>query len=213
MALGLRFGQAVLWANFLHHGDVRKGTDIPYISHLLGVTALVIEHGGDEDQAVAALLHDAIEDTDATYEQIVERFGTRVADIVRECSDAEVAKGKKKAPWRGRKQAYIDHLSDASADALLVSLADKVHNVRTLAEDVDRIGDNAFTKFNGGIDGTRWNYRRLADVYERRVGDLSPDEVEGEPPPGVEGLLAEYLLALDRIGATPEAADEYEAGE
>ena len=92
MELGLRFGQAVLWANVLHRGDVRKRTDIPYISHLLGVTALVIEHGGDEDQAIAALLHDAIEDTDATYEQIEERFGIRVARIVRECSDAEVAK-------------------------------------------------------------------------------------------------------------------------
>jgi (p)ppGpp synthase/HD superfamily hydrolase len=213
MELGLRFGQAVLWANFLHRGDVRKGTDIPYISHLLGVTALVIEHGGDEDQAIAALLHDAIEDTDATFEQIEARFGTRVAGIVRECSDAEVAKGEKKPPWRGRKQAYIDHLSDASADALLVSLADKVHNVRTLAEDVDCIGDAAFAKFNGGIDGTRWNYRRLADVYERRVADLPPDEVDGESRPGVEGLLAEYLVALDRIGATTKVAAAYEAEE
>jgi (p)ppGpp synthase/HD superfamily hydrolase len=210
MELGLRFGQAVLWANELHRGQWRKGTDIPYVSHLMGVAALVIEHGGREDQAIAALLHDAIEDTDATYEQIGERFGSRVADIVRECSDADVAKGEQKPEWRDRKEKYLVHLESASPDALLVSLADKVHNARTLAEDVDREGDRAFARFNGKVDGTRWNYRRLADVYERRLAELPAEKVDGRSRAGGKGLLHEYLLAMQRIGATADAADAYE---
>lgn len=208
MELGLRYGQAFLYALDLHRGDRRKGTDIPYVSHLMAVSALVIEHGGDEDQAIAALLHDAIEDTDATYEVIAERYGTRVAGIVRDCSDA-VGPHNKPA-WRPRKTDYIAHLEDAPSDALLVSLADKVHNVRMLAEDVEREGDKAFEKFTGKAAGTRWNYRRLADVYERRVDDLPAELVNGASHPGGKRLLVEYLRALDRIGATPDVADEYE---
>jgi len=210
MELGLRFGLALVWANQLHRGQCRKGTDIPYVSHLLGVAALVIEHGGDEDQAVAALLHDALEDTDATYEQIEERFGARVAGIVRECSDAEVAKGEQKPEWRGRKERYLADLEGASPEAMVVSLADKVHNARTLAEDVDREGEKAFAKFNGKVDGTRWLYRRLADVYEWRLADLPAEKVDGHKRAGGKCLLHELLLALERIGATSDAADEYE---
>lgn len=204
---GQRFGEALSWANELHREQRRKGTDIPYVSHLMGVASLVIEHGGDEDQAIAALLHDAIEDTEATRELIEARFGRRVADIVEACSDTNQ---RPKPPWLERKRAYIGGLSDVSDDVLLVSLADKVHNVRTLAVDVDREGDTAFEKFNGGIDGTRWNYRRLADVYERRLANLPREAVDGTSRPGGAGLLHEYLLVLERIGATSDAAEAYE---
>ncbi len=190
----------------MHRSQFRKGpAEIPYLTHLMAVSGLVLEHGGDEDQAIAALLHDAIEDQDATEAEIAQRFGFRVASIVRACSDTdqlpEAAMARAEAGVSRRPR-------DVQADALFVSLADKVHNVRTIAVDVDRDGDSYFAVFKGGADGSRWYYRRLADVYQRRAAELPPESVSR---PGGKGLLAEYLLALDRIGATREAAAAYEA--
>ncbi len=208
MKLTEQFDDALAWAAELHRFQSRKGQEIPYLSHLLAVAGLVVEHGGDEDQAIAALLHDAIEDTPATQADIEGRFGPRVAGIVVACTDADA---QPKPPWLARKEAYINHLATARSDALLVSLADKVHNARTIATDHARVGDDYFKVFKGKADGTRWYYRRLADVYEARSNELPPEQVDGRSRPGGAGLLDEYLRAIGRIGATTEAAEAFEA--
>lgn len=208
MELTERFDEAVAWASTLHRDQRRKGTGIPYVTHLLSVAALVVEHGGDEDQAIAGLLHDSIEDVGVTDDEIAERLGGRVAAIVRACTDADV---HPKPPWLERKRAYIAHLADVPADALVVSLADKVHNARTIAEDVERVCDGYFDVFKGKADGTRWYYRRLADAFGARVADLPPESLDGVSRAGGAGLLAEYERTIERFGATPRAADDFEA--
>ncbi|MFL1462061.1 HD domain-containing protein [Roseococcus sp. DSY-14] len=158
----------------LHGPQRRKGTAIPYVSHLMAVAALVLEHGGDEEQAVAALLHDAIEDCGAEHEaEIAARFGPRVAAIVRACTDAEVLP---KPPWRARKEAYLAHLEGAGADALLVSACDKLHNARAIVEDLRELGPGMMARFNAGRDGTLWYYRALAEAFARLLpGRLSAE--------------------------------------
>lgn len=203
MELTVRYDQALVWAAELHRHQQRKGTGIPYVSHLLAVSSLVLQHGGDEDQAVAGLLHDSIEDQGVTDEQIDQRFGARVATMVRACTDADTMP---KPPWRERKVAYIAHLAGAPADALLVSLADKAHNARTIAEDVARAGDAYFGNFLGGRDGTRWYYRRLLDAFTARADELPAEDER----PGGASLLVDLAGSLDRFGATPAAADAYE---
>lgn len=203
-----RFDDALVWASELHRAQRRKGSGTPYLSHLLAVAGLVLEHGGDEDQAIAGLLHDAIEDTDATRGDISGRFGERVADIVVACTDTDV---QPKPPWLARKQAYIDELQRVPADALLVSLADKVHNARTIATDHARDGDVYFSVFKGRLDGSRWYYRRLADVYEARIAELPAELIDSRSRPGGAGLLAELLIAIERFGATASAAADFEA--
>jgi hypothetical protein len=205
MTLTHRFHDALIWSADLHRDQFRKGTEIPYLSHLLSVSALVLEHGGDEDQAIAGLLHDSIEDTDVTDDAIAQRSGSRVAEIVRACTDADTFP---KPPWRERKQAYIDHLASAPVDALLVSLADKVHNARAIAADVEREGESYMDRFNGGRAGTRWYYRRLADAFNARAKDLTPDR-PGRP--GATGLVAELFRAIERFGATEASAAKYES--
>ena len=142
-----------------------RGSGIPYIGHLLGVASLVLEHGGDEDQAIAGLLHDAIEDAGAHQEAVIaERFGPRVAMIVRACTDADTLP---KPPWRERKEAYIAHLEHASGDALLVSAADKLHNARAICTDMRTHGDKVFERFTGGKAGTLWYYATLSKAFSR----------------------------------------------
>lgn len=166
-----RFDLALHFASGLHHGSCRKGTDVPYISHLLGVTAIVLEAGGDEDQAIAALLHDAVEDQGGlpTLEIIRRLFGDRVAETVRGCSDSESADPDKKAPWRQRKQAYVAHLGNASADVVLVSVADKLHNARSLLADYRNERDAVWDRFNK--EATKQdqlnNYRALVTAFRR----------------------------------------------
>ena len=128
MVLSARFAEAFLFANQLHGGQMRKGTAIPYIAHLLAVTSIVLENGGDEDEAIAALLHDAIEDQggEPTRQEIRRRFGNTVVAIVDGCSDADEFP---KPPWRARKEAYIDHLRVTTASVRLVAGADKLHNL------------------------------------------------------------------------------------
>lgn len=198
MALSDRFDHALVWAADLHREQTRKGRPVPYVSHLLAVSSLVLEYGGDEDQAIAGLLHDAIEDQGVTDAEIADRYGERVARIVRACTDSDTIP---KPPWRERKAAYIDHLADMPAEALLVSLADKVHNARSLAADVDRAGDAYLERFSGGTAGTRWYYRRLADAFGHRISPDSP----------LSGLFAEFQRALERFGVTEAAAAVYES--
>ncbi len=164
MFLSTRFSDALLYATHLHADQTRKGSDIPYISHLMAVCALVLEHGGDEDQAVAALLHDAAEDQggEATLANIQSRFGARVARMVAELSDTFETP---KPPWRKRKEAYLAHLLHVPPDTRLVSLADKVHNARSILADHAQIGADIWARFTQGREGTLWYYRSLTDVF------------------------------------------------
>ena len=162
-----RFGEALTFAERAHRTQTRKGTDIPYVSHLMAVAAVVLEHGGDEDQAIAALLHDVVEDQGgaAIAREIRVRFNDRVADIVLACTDTDAVP---KPPWRARKEAYIASVETKHADALLVTLADKLHNAIAILEDHRRIGDAIWSRFTGGRDGTLWYYRALAAALARR---------------------------------------------
>jgi hypothetical protein len=147
-----RFDRALLYATHVHGGQVRKGTSTPYVAHLLAVAATVLEYGGDEDLAIAALLHDTVEDQggSARLEDIRNRFGERVARIVAACSDslANTSSGERKAHWQERKEAYVAHLGQVDDDILRVSLADKVHNARAMLRDLRKhdLGDHAETR-------------------------------------------------------------------
>jgi (p)ppGpp synthase/HD superfamily hydrolase len=159
-----RFEEALIYASQLHGAQKRKGTSIPYIAHLLGVTALVLEDGGDEDQSIAALLHDAVEDQGGheTLHAIRERFGERVAEIVEGLTDTFI---HPKPPWRERKEKYIEHLKHASPEVRRVSLADKLHNARSILADLRTNGPSTWDRFRGGKEGTLWYYHSLLDVF------------------------------------------------
>ncbi len=162
--LSNRFEQALVYAHKLHREQTRKGGNVPYISHLLSVAALVLENGGDEDEAIAALLHDAVEDQGgkATREVILNMFGKRVAEIVDGCTDADTIP---KPPWRERKEQYIAKLRHASSSVRKVALADKLHNARSILGDLSRDGKATWDKFTGGKSGTLWYYRTLLEVF------------------------------------------------
>lgn len=158
----------------------RKGSRTPYITHLFSVTALVGEHGGDEDQMVAAMLHDYLEDIPgATVEDLERRFGPRVAGMVLALSDSV---GQPRPPWRGRKEAYLAKLRGEPGEVKLVSAADKLHNVRTIVMDHRRVGNAIFDRFSGKRDGTLWYYREvgtaLADGWRSPLLDALQEEVE-----------------------------------
>jgi (p)ppGpp synthase/HD superfamily hydrolase len=164
MLLSTPFEEALVFATRLHREQMRKGTMIPYISHLLGVASIVLEHGGNEDEAIAALLHDAIEDQGgaSTRQEIRRRFGDTVVAIVDGCTDAEVIP---KPPWRMRKEAYIAHLAHASPSVRLVSAADKLHNARAILTDYRILGNALWRRFHGGKEGTLWYYRALVNAF------------------------------------------------
>jgi len=161
-----RFTEALTYAFQLHAKQTRKGKDTPYFAHLLGVTSLVLEMGGDEDEAIAALLHDAVEDQggEKTLHQINHLYGKRVASIVEGCTDSYTIP---KPPWRKRKEQYIEDLKTASIEVLRVSLADKLHNARTIIIDLRKEGDDVWQKFNGGKEGTIWYYQKLLNSFNR----------------------------------------------
>ena len=166
-----RFERAVLYAVELHRQQVRKGTSIPYVTHLFAVCSLVLEDGGTEDEAIAALLHDGPEDQggQAVLDEIRDRFGTAVAEIVAGLSDAMPAPGEAKAPWRARKEAYLGHLADASESVMRVSLADKLHNARSILVDRQADGEGVWDRFNAGRLEQAWYYGELLATFERRL--------------------------------------------
>ncbi|MCX6533328.1 MAG: HD domain-containing protein [Actinobacteria bacterium] len=171
-----RFVSALQFAHDVHRSQIRKDTTVPYVSHLLSVAGLVLESGGDEDLAIAGLLHDAVEDAEEISgeemsDRIRSKFGGRVADIVDGCSDAKSSPGGSKPPWRSRKEAYIKHLRSASDDVLRVSIADKVHNARSIATDQDRLGAELWTRFSSTSEESRWYYTSLRDIYKERISD------------------------------------------
>ena len=170
-----RFDRALLYATHVHGGQVRKGTTTPYIAHLLAVAATVLEYGGGEDLAIAALLHDSVEDQGgkARLEDVHNRFGERVARVVQACSDslADTAKGERKAHWKDRKEAYLAHLRTVDEDILRVSLADKVHNARSILRDLRKpdIGEHVWERFNQPKELILWYYRSLANRFCERL--------------------------------------------
>ncbi len=159
-----RFDEAFQYAHRLHRAQMRKGTAIPYVTHLMTVAALVVEHGGTEDQAIAGLLHDAAEDQGGaqTLAEIRATFGDAVAEIVSDCTDSWI---EPKPPWRERKETYLAGLAGKPSRSLLVSLADKTHNSEAILSDYGELGDVLWDRFSGGADGTRWYYGALSKVF------------------------------------------------
>ncbi len=187
--LSSRFEEALLFAARLHAEQARKGSGVPYVSHLLAVCSLVLEFGGDEEQAIAGLLHDAIEDQggDAARQQIRERFGERVAALVDGCSDTDIIP---KPPWRQRKEAYLEHLRHAPADVRLVSGADKLHNLRTLLTDYRQQGEKVWERFRGGKEGSLWYARETTSIF-LTAGPLTVGQEMQEALADLEALVAQ----------------------
>jgi GTP pyrophosphokinase len=183
MILTERFREALVFAFDLHREQERKGSGVPYVAHLLGVSSLAMEHGADEDGAIAALLHDAVEDQggSAVLSEIESRFGARVAEIVAACTDSSETP---KPPWRERKERYVAHLARAPREAQLVSACDKLYNARAILVDYREVGDALWSRFTGGRDGVLWYYRALADAFTldnsvKRELDEVVSELEG----------------------------------
>ena len=177
-----RFPAALLFAERVHHGQRRKGTGIPYIAHVMAVAALVLEHGGAEDEAIAALLHDAAEDAggEAMLAEIRAQFGDAVGDIVLGCSDSLVENPAEKRPWLERKREYVEHVAEASAAVCLVSAADKLHNVRAIMRDYRAQGELVWPRFNGGREGTLWYYDAVSLALARRWPSRLTEELRRE---------------------------------
>jgi (p)ppGpp synthase/HD superfamily hydrolase len=190
MVLSARFSEACSLAASLHRNQLRKGPRrIPYMSHLLAVTAIVLEHGGTEEEAIAALLHDAVEDQGgaATLAVIRRIFGPDVAAIVEGCSDTDE---QPKPPWRARKERYLAHLAEASPSVLLVSTADKLANARTVLEDYREIGEDLWSRFNGTRDETLWYYRSVVEILQTRPA-----------PPQMVAELARVVAEIEKLVA------------
>ncbi len=167
--LTARYVQALEYAIEWHGYQHRKSTEIPYISHPLGVSSLILEAMGDEDQAIAGLLHDIPEDCggEPRLVEIQKLFGDRVAELVRGCSDSLTEDPEVKAPWRERKEEHLRHLAVASADLLLVTGADKVHNGRSIATDKQSIGDEIWRRFNSDKASIIWYYDSVLAILEK----------------------------------------------
>ncbi len=189
-----RYTRGVDLARRLHAGEARKGSAIPYLAHLLSVSAIVLEHGGSEDQAIAALLHDTAEDHggQARIDRIRTDFGDTVADIVAACSDSLVEDRAAKAPWWERKVGYIGNLGSESAEVALVSAADKLHNGRAILGDYRLLGDDVWSRFNpaAGRVGTLWYYTRLTEVLTDRLAGTSGAELAAELARTVGAIVA-----------------------
>jgi (p)ppGpp synthase/HD superfamily hydrolase len=203
MTITHRYGEALLWTEALHRKQRRKGKTVPYISHLISVSALVWEDGGDEDQAIAALLHDAIEDADQSHGSIAERFGGTVADIVRDCTDTspDVAVGEKE-PWLLRKTRYLDSLAGKPLTSLLVTAADKAHNAGDMVLDA-RKDPTMWSKFNAGLEGSSWYLLSMQQELMQRLPESRSVQMLGE---AVQEILSSSVYQqLVPIGQSAEA--------
>jgi (p)ppGpp synthase/HD superfamily hydrolase len=188
--LGRRLQDAFKYAADQHAGQTRKTSAVPYIAHLMAVTSLVLEASGDEDMAIAALLHDVVEDCGGMprLREIRKKFGTRVAKIVGGCTDSF---GEEKGEWLQRKQNYLSEVKHADAETRLVSACDKLHNVRTIVSDYRNIGEDVWERFSGKKAGSLWYYRALSDEYQRR----NANEITRE--------LALVVEELERLAGKP----------
>jgi (p)ppGpp synthase/HD superfamily hydrolase len=187
-----RFEEALVYAARVHAGQSRKGTSVPYVSHVLAVCSLVLEDGGGEDEAIAALLHDAVEDGGGQprLDDIRRRFGDRVAEIVRACTDTDETP---KPPWKARKTRYIAQVRAAGPDARRVSCADKLHNARSILRDYRALGEPLWDRFSAPPEEQLWYYRSLVEAF--RQPDRSPLAAELERVVG--DLEAERKWALE----------------
>lgn len=199
MELSSRFSAAVEFCVKAHEGQVRKGTKIPYASHPLAVAALVLEHEGSEDQSIAALLHDTIEDCGVTAPELEKLFGPSVASMVLECSDF-VGTGAK-GPWRGRKESYLAHLDSVGSPTLLVSACDKLHNSSSIVRDLTLASKGnkhlVWTRFSASPADIVWYYESLVAVFSRRAG---------EGGPGFPRLLAQLKERVNQLAGLQTSA-------
>lgn len=177
MILSVRFTEALTFAHELHATQIRKGSGVPYIAHLLGVTSIALEYGANEDEAISALLHDAVEDQGGatTREEIRRRFGDKVTAIVDGCTDADTTP---KPPWRERKEIFIASIATASPSVLLVSASDKLHNARSILQDYRTLGESVWQRFKGGREGSLWYYHSLVEAYRKVWSSPLIDELE-----------------------------------
>jgi len=175
--LGPRLQRAFCYAAEKHAGQTRKRSAVPYLSHLMAVASLVLEAGGDEDMAIAALLHDVVEDCGGMprLREVRKQFGPRVATIVEGCTDSFV---EPKPEWVERKKDYLREVRHADAETRLVSASDKLHNVRTILADYRQHGEAIWTRFSGKKEGTLWYYRALSDEYQRQNPNRITRELE-----------------------------------
>ena len=197
-----RFDNALLYASAHHRLQLRKGGQVPYLAHLLAVASIALEAGATEDEAIGALLHDVIEDGGGmdAHAEITERFGPDVARIVLANSDSVTGEAEK-APWRERKQDYIDAIAHKPHDALLVSLADKVHNARSILHDHKTVGEDLWARFETGEgESVRWYYRSLTEAFEARSDEL------GEAAQPALRELREIVDELDARAASEASA-------
>jgi len=194
MSLSDRFCDALVYATRLHTGQKRKLSGAPYVSHLLRTAGIALEHGADEDEAIAALLHDAVEDQggEPTRRRIDERFGSRVAGIVSDCSDTD---RQPKPPWRARKEAYLARLRHASDSVRLVSACDKLDNARAILAAYHRHGASVWESFHGGRDGTLWYLNSVVEILREHQTRGPVDE------------LARTVAQIERLsGASQDGA-------
>lgn len=177
MKLSDRFSRALVYAAELHADQTRKVSGAPYVSHLLRVAGIALGAGADEDEAIAAVLHDAIEDQggDKTRQEIRRRFGDRVVEIVDGCTDTDQ---HPKPPWRERKEAYLARLKNASVSVRLVSACDKLDNARSILTGYRRLGQSLWDRFSGGRDGVAWYYRSVVEALKQAGTDPLVDELE-----------------------------------
>ncbi|MCD8487673.1 MAG: HD domain-containing protein [Desertifilum sp.] len=189
--LSERFSEALSFAAQLHATQVRKGSGVPYVAHLLGVASIALEYGATEEEAIAALLHDAIEDRggDTIRQEIRRRFGDTVTAIVDGCTDADT---EPKPPWRDRKEAYIAQIPHKSASVRLVSAADKLYNALSIRKDYQEVGEQIWERFTGGKTGTLWYYRALVNAFE---------SVESTP---LVKALAQVVAELETLTLSPK---------
>ncbi|MDP3714575.1 MAG: AAA family ATPase [Mycobacteriales bacterium] len=198
--LTTRYDDALLFASSHHRDQLRKGSQVPYLSHLMAVSGLVLEHGGDEDTAIAALLHDSVEDAPAgtggeVLATIRQRFGEKVADIVRACSDGLDADGNRSGTWAERKRPYIEGMSHKSPEALLVTAADKTHNARCIVADVDAFGPDFWRLFNACPHQLSWYYGAVVDAV-----------AQGLPESTIVAVLRTVVTELVERAETPDAS-------
>lgn len=198
--LGSRFRRAFIFAADKHSGQTRKASTIPYIAHLMGVASLVLEFGGDEEMAIAALLHDVVEDCGGMpmLTEVRRRFGSRVVKMVEGCTDSFT---NPKPPWRERKETYLRHLRKADGETRLVSAADKLNNVRSILSDYREVGESIWARFNGGRDGTLWYYRSLLKEFLRH----KPNRLIGELELAVRALEAGASLPRPHFSSAEDA--------
>ena len=210
-----KYAKAVTYANKHHVKQARKGKDVPYISHLLAVSALVLEAGGDQDQAIGGLLHDVAEDQggEERLAEVKALFGQRVEAIVRGCSDSITSDPAQKADWTTRKREYLSHLKDTSPDVLIVSASDKLHNSRDTLVDIKKEGIGTLDRFNGGAEGTVAYYTaiwltltqagapelltgQLHDIAQQMVNELYPGEGFDIGEPRIQHKITKSLLEV-----------------